>query len=208
MLSSAPGQGKSTLAAQLAGAAAVSGRSTHLHCVRETPRACAARLVASLGLVPYHELLDGQPLDGIAARRAERARLRLSAAELDVDAGGGPSGLEAAAAAEVVIVDEAHLYPPGTPARLREISGAGAIVIATVPEDLLCHGEIGAGTTLRREWADVCDLAVGLRWPRGDGVDREGEVDLFVMKNRHGPLLRDVVAFDGVYARFSDLEPG
>ena len=56
-----------------------------------------------------------------------------------------------------------------------------------------------------RPWADICDLAIGLTWPNQH--ERAGEADLSLLKNRHGPLMDEVVAFQGHYARFCDIDP-
>lgn len=203
LVATTPGQGKTTYATQLAGAAAAAGRSVQLHCPRETPRACAARLVASLGKVSYLRLLDGRPLDASAGRRAEQVRAHLSASDLDVVAG-TDLDLDARPAVDVLVIDDAHLGPTDTPARLREVADSGVVVIATIPDDLLCEGRAGSQVRLRRPWADICDLAIHLAWP--DDHERVGEVDLSLLKNRHGPLMDEVVVFQGHYARFGDLQ--
>ena len=207
VVSTAPGQGKTTLATQLAGAAAVAGRRVQLHCPRESPRACAARLVAALGGVSYLDLLTGLALEVGALRRARRARSRLSASDLDVVAGQADP-LEIWGDCEVLVVDDVHRYPEGTLDRLRAASDAGKVVVATLPEDLLCEERIGTQARLRRPWADPCDLALGVAWAEPDEADRQGQADLSVLKNRHGPLLHDTVVFEGVCARFRDLDPG
>jgi len=203
LVATTPGQGKTTYATQLAGAAAAAGRSVQLHCPRETPRACAARLVASLAKVSYRHLFDGRPLDAPAGRRAEQVRAHLSASDLDIVAG-TDLDLDARPAVEVLVIDDAHLCPTGTPARLREMANSGIVVIATVPDDLLIEGRAGSQVRLRRAWAEVCDLAIHLAW--ADEQARAGEVDLSLLKNRHGPLMDEVVVFQGHYARFCDLQ--
>ena len=203
LVATTPGQGKTTYATQLAGAAAAAGRSVQLHCPRETPRACAARLVASLGRVSYDRLLDGKPLDPPADRRAEQVRAHLSASDLDVVAG-TDLDLDARATVEVLVIDDAHLGPTDTRAQLREIADSGVIVIATIPDDLLSEGRAGSQVRLHRPWADICDLAISLTWP--DDHERAGEVDLSLLRNRHGPLMDEVVVFQGHYARFCDLQ--
>lgn len=202
LVATTPGQGKTTYATQLAGAAAAAGRSAQLHCPREAPRACAARLVASLGRVSYDRLLDGKPLDPAADRRAEQVRAHLSASDLDVVAG-TDLDLDARAAVEVLVIDDAHLGPTDTAARLRQIADSGVVVIATIPDDILCEGRAGFQVRLCRPWADICDLAISLTWP--DEHERAGEVDLSLLKNRRGPLMDEVVVFQGHYARFCDM---
>lgn len=208
LVATPPGQGKTTYATQCAGAgagaAAAAGRSVQLHCPRETPRACAARLVASLARVAYDQLLDARPLEGPANQRAEQVRAHLTASHLDVNAG-TDLNLDDRPAVEVLIVDDAHLGPPDTPARLRQIADSGVIVIATIPDDLLLR-DAGAGSQqrLHRPWADACDLAISLTWP--NEIGRAGEVDLSLLKNRHGPLMDEVIAFQGHYSRFCDVK--
>lgn len=203
LVATPPGQGKTTYATQRAGAAAAAGRSVQLHCPRETPRACAARLVASLARVAYDQLLGGKPLEGPADRRAEQVRAHLTASDLDVIAG-IDLNLDDRPTVEVLVVDDAHLGPTGTPARLRAIADGGVVVIATIPDDSLRDGLADFQPRLHRLWADTCDLAVSLTWPNEH--ERAGEVELSLLKNRHGPLMDEVVAFQGHHARFCDLK--
>jgi replicative DNA helicase len=108
LITAPPGEGKTTFAVQLAGAAAVSGRHVRLDCPRESPRATAARLVAALGSVSYSRLLAGTPIDKPQLSREILARMRLSAADLEITFGErqAPEGL---ARGEVLVVDDAQL---------------------------------------------------------------------------------------------------
>ena len=105
---------------------------------------------------------------------------------------------------DLLVVDDAHLGPQDLEGNLRDAARSGEAVLATIPLDLLVRGPVGVGVELIRTWADMCDHAIIFKWPEPTDMDREGEADLFLVKNRHGPLIEEVVAFQGAYARYND----
>lgn len=204
LVATAPGQGKTTYAVQIAATAALTDRRVRLHCPRETNRAVAARLMASSARVSYERLLLARPLDHSAQARAQGVRERLMATQLDVRAD-EPVDLSKAETCEVLIVDDAHLAPAEVRGQLLAAARSGVAVLATIPLDLLVRGPVGVGAHLDRDWTDMCDHAVAFVWPSPDHSDRAGEAELFLLKNRHGPLLQEVVVFQGAFARYVDL---
>jgi replicative DNA helicase len=199
-----PGQGKSTYAAQLAASAALTDRSVEMYCPRESRRAAAARILASTARAPYDSLLRARSLPREERARAQALRERLAATRLHVYAE-QPLDLEQSRGPHVLVVDDVHSGGEQTRTQLQELSRSGSAVIATLPVDLLVRGTVAREAEVDRLWADLCDFAMAFVWPGADAPDRWGESDLFLLKNRHGPLLDEVVVFQGWCARFIDL---
>jgi replicative DNA helicase len=200
LLTGLPGRGRTTLAFQLALTAALAGRSVDVRAAREDGRAIVSRFVAATGSVPLHRLRRGSPLDGPTRSRVEAAQVRLRKADLRFDQGAHAS--PAGNVLDVLVVDDLHLFPAHSrptwsphPARL---------LVATVPQDLVCCGPIGLAPELRREWVEPFDLVIAIEW--GHRRHTEGEVQLLVLRNRQGPTDTIAVAHQGPYARFVDLQ--
>lgn len=204
LVATAPGQGKTSYAVQIAAAAALTDRRVRVHCPRETKRAVAARVLASTARVSYSQVLEGRHLDGPSRARAHAVRERLIATDFQVHAD-NPVDLAGIDDCDLLVVDDAHQGPQNLAGPLRDAARSGAAVLATIPLDLLVRGPVGVGVELIRTWADMCDHAIIFSWPAPTDIDREGEADLFLVKNRHGPLIEEVVAFQGAYARYNDL---
>lgn len=203
LVATAPGQGKTTYALQIAAAAALTDRRVRLYCPRETRRAVAARVLASTARVSYSHVLEGRHLDGPSTSRAHAVRERLIATDFQVHAD-APVDLSSIDECDLLVVDDAHLGPRELAGHLRSAARSGAAVLVAIPLDLLVRGPVGVGVELIRTWAEMCDHAIVFKWPGPKEPGREGEADLLLVKNRHGPLIEEVVAFEGAYARCND----
>jgi replicative DNA helicase len=85
------------------------------------------------------------------------------------------------------------------------LAAAGTLVVLTMPRHLVVSD---AG--LDPAWADVADFILEIDRP--DLIDRNsvrpGEADLHLLRNRWGPTRSDVVAFQGHYSRFVEMDGG
>lgn len=209
-----PGQGRSVLLTQWAGALAVKqGWRARLVAPREDARMCGARLLASLARVPMQHTLRGRLSDS-DLDRIENYRQRLGDAPLQVRCNSAHGGIDdpwwlgssGDDSPSAVIIDDVHLLPEA-----REFfaiwAKRGALVVVSLPRHCLLQGR-------RREadldplWAAVADVIVEVRHnglkQYAPGWNRVGEADLSMLKHRHGPLLDCHLLFQGHFARFLD----
>jgi replicative DNA helicase len=221
-----PGVGRTVLACQLAAGAAAAGSDTALVLGREPARTAAVNILCSQGRVPEHLLRHG--------RLTETDRGRLAAASQAVqdwplriltpqderwELSGSTSMPDAAhwldaqapparRVAQVLVMDDLDTLIDASVLRILPLLRAWArsteqTIVITAPEEALLQHDI-AVPELRRD-ADVV-----LRVLRPDLHNpehrRAGEADLHVLRHRQGPAGRLVVAFQGHYRRFVDLE--
>jgi hypothetical protein len=103
---------------------------------------------------------------------------------------------------EALVVDDADLEAGISPERISSIAGRDVLVIVTLPKHLvLDRGELDPA------WARVADFALEIVRP--DLLDRNslrpGEADFHLVKNRWGPTITAVMAFQGHYSRFAEM---
>ena len=206
LITSTPGQGRSTLAIQWALLLASShGVRTDLVSVREPVHLVAARLLSAAGKIPVSHLWADETTTG-EEPKVRAARDLLADAPLQIAGPRQTSALTCDALdtemPEALVVDDADLAAGAFPERLARFAARGTLVIATLPKQLVI-GPDGIDPT----WARVADHILDIQRP--DLLDanslRPGEADLHLVRNRWGPQLVTVVAFQGHYARFVEM---
>lgn len=203
-----PGQGRSTMACQLAWAVSTHGLATSLVSRKERVELMSARVASMVAKVPLSHLWAG-PLSSI-----DREKLRLMAPLLETATLSvvGPEEITIADAdapgrvtPEALVVDDAQLAGGMFPSRVAGLARAGVLVVLTLPRHRLI-----SDNGLDPAWADVADVVLEINRP--DLIDRSslrpGEAELHLLRNRWGPTRSDVVAFQGHYSRFVDLNAG
>ena len=214
IITGVPGQGRTTLLTQWAGALAVEqGWATRLVVPREDARTCGARLIASQVRVPMQHALRGQLSVKELGRIASAGRLR--EAPLKVRFSSGHGGIrdpwwtaEATAdQAQAIFIDDVELLPEALDF-IPQWSQQGSLVVVSLPRHLLLQDpEIDAD--LDPTWTAVADVIVEVRHLGLRSTDpnriRIGEADLTMLRHRHGPLISCPVAFQGYFSRFVDL---
>ena len=87
----------------------------------------------------------------------------------------------------------------------RSLSALTVLVVLTLPRH-----RVVSDAGLDPAWAEAADFVLEINRP--DLIDRSsfrpGEADLHLLRNRWGPPVGDVVAFQGHYSRFVDLSAG
>lgn len=205
LVTGAPGQGRSMLLAQWAGQfAATYGWATWLFAPRESEAATVGRLLASLGGLPLNHLWDGR-YELLDEERLLATKDRLAGSQLWMRTGERPHVpvLVDAPVPRAVIFDDGDLIGGLTTEAASKLADDGACVIVSLPRLLLVEGP-GRWSDLDPLWARVADAIVEVRW-NGLPDERLGEAELWLLKNRRGPLTVVSVAFQGHHARFVDL---
>jgi len=206
VVTSSPGQGRSTLTTQWALLLAARHRvRTDLVSAREPEHLLAARLLACAGTIPVSHLWRNE-LSADDDHRLEQARDIVAEAALRI---AGPDRLSVFCsdsydgdAPEALVVDDADLAAGATCERLASFAQQGTLVIVTSPR----HHVIGAGG-IDHDWARLADFILEVDRPDLLAPDslRPGEADLRIRRNRWGPVLSATVVFQGHYARFVEL---
>lgn len=206
LVTGAPGQGRSTIMAQWAGQfAATYGWATWLVAPRESEAATVARLLASLGGLPLNHLWDGR-YERLDEERLLATKDLLAGSQLWILAGERlhvPRLVDDAPIPRAMIFDDGDLVDGLSAEAASRLADDGACVIVSLPRHLLVEGP-GRWSDLDPLWARVADAIVEVRW-NGLPEERLGEAELWLLKNRRGPLTVASVAFQGHYARFVDL---
>jgi hypothetical protein len=142
VLTSAPGQGRSTLLTQWAGVLSVEhGWLTMLHSARDEPQQCLSRLVASLARVPMSDLGRRHGLAQAHGSRIDAAEQSLRTAPMFVDFGremGVPPPWDGNAppTPRAILLDDADLV--GIPAmELRAVADKGSFIAVSLPRHLV-----------------------------------------------------------------------
>jgi len=228
LIAGVPGVGTSILATDIARAAAFRGNVRTAMIAPDTPLSeVITRVIAAEARVPVAHLRSGS-LSEDDRRRLTNARQSLEAAPLWVNAEYGiKMGAEVVLdtvrymtgepGARVVIVDGTSQSEPdnrslalGLRRLAHERRVAVVVVSKCVVSPKLSEG-LPSLDDLReyQQMADLFDLALMLR--REDLYSREskrpGEADIDITKHRYGPHRRFVLAFQGHYGRFVEIEP-
>jgi hypothetical protein len=212
VLTSAPGQGRSTLLTQWAAQLGIThGWLTLLHGARDEPRQYVNRLLA---------LRSGLPLPTVASPPADQARLeRITAAKNTLAASDilletGPSLAlpppwdgSRRDRPRAMLLDDVDLV--GIPPReLRRLADAGMFVAATLPLHQVV-ADPGTGD-LDPHWAAVADVMLEVRItgiaPTSFQLD-PGEGVIRVLRNRRGPAYDVPVHEQLCRARFAAAPP-
>lgn len=198
------GQGRSSLAIQLASQLAQANLDTALVAPREPSSLIAARLVARLKHVPLPHLMRGRG----ALHLGELHRLMPDSLNV------WPSGTTftpeefPGGAGCVVVVDDAHRVSGVSPDWVFRQIAAGSIVILTMPRDAIVVGDTDSGFVVH-EWAEVTDVVLDVRLRGLDGAEalRPGEGDVVLLRNRLG-FCRTLgcLAYQH-FAEFADMPP-
>lgn len=203
ILTGTPGQGRSMLAGQWALSLATRHDiPTQLVSLHEPIHLVAARLIASVGLIPALQVWN-QDLRETDQWRIGKARDVLTAAKLLIHGPCDPSMLDSEYPGqelpEALVVDDADLAAGVNPQRIASFAARGALIILTLPRHLLFNND-----GLDPVWARVADFVVDIRRP--DLLDsyspRPGEADLILVRNRWGPPTSAAVLVQPHYARF------
>jgi replicative DNA helicase len=218
VLTGTPGQGRSSLLAQVAAAFACDhALSTWLISNRDPAPVVAGRLLSRAGLGPLNHIADDR-LTVEDRDRLEGARDRLEAAPLRVFAGRGAADYWLAEHAESSVTEScAALFddPDWEGAwdlrQARRLADSGWAVVVSLPRPRVLDGPAHR-SDLHDEIA-LADIVIEVRvsnlgaveaYPR---VDEPGYAALTVLPNRRGPGGTAVVQFQGHYARFVDEAP-
>lgn len=215
VLASAPGQGRSTLATQLAVGLAVDHQvPTWLLSNRDAGHAVSARAHACLGRVPLRHLQDNRLTEQSRSRLAS-TRERLLQAPLSFVAEAyaahrwvNDPRLRAANGPVAAVFDDPDWRPGWHLEQARALADTGTIVVVTLP-----RGRILAGDAFRCDLeADMAlaDVVLEVRLHNlaavgtGQLVEEPGEAAIAVLRNRRGPCGTATVLHLGHYARFTD----
>lgn len=203
LVTGAPGQGRTTLAAQWAWLLADQhGLETQFISTREPATLIAARVASSVTKIPQGRLWTQR----LSKDDSERLRLlspRLESAPFTVLGPGELSILDADLGdlprPQALVIDDATTAP----SRIAAFAQEGMVVVLTLPR----HRVVLDGGVDPR-WAEVADVIVDIDRPDLLSATslRPGEADLHILRNRWGPTRGELVAFQGHYARFVSMD--
>lgn len=224
-----PGQGKSTAALNIAMHAAATQQKPTLVISKEMPSLdVTGRLIAAGAEVPLHEV-NSRDLSEYSRHRIGLYLERVGRPPITVDARPRTlSGIKTLARAhhhrhglELLVVDYLQLVRVDTPGRTREQEVAEvsrqmkelAIELNTV---VVLPAQLNRGSTMRADprptMADLRDSGqieqdadAVILLHRATEETRQGEIDLIVDKNRHGPTTTITAAWRGGYGAIADL---
>ena len=229
-----PGVGKSTLALDLARAAAVShGQPTVIFSLEMSQVEIIMRLLSAEASVPLDSLRSGQMRDDDWAKIAE-IMTRVSEAPLYIDDSANLTMAEIRAKARrlkqrhglrMIIIDYLQLMTTGRRAESRqvevsELSRQIKLIAKELAVPVVALSQLNRGpeqrTDKRPQLSDLresgaveqdADLVILLHRPDLYDPDssRAGEVDLHLAKHRNGPTTTVTLAFQGHYSRHSNL---
>ena len=199
---------------QLAGQAAEHDLSTHLQSPRDDERRVVARLLAAQARVPLHHLEHDQArLTDQDRHRMDVAAERLSASPLLLRLGERAVALsawsvEAAGDARLLVVNDANLLSESFMSLADDLRAAAVARNCTVVLGLPRHQVQSRDSTVSQPWDSAADVAIVLERP--DTLDNEspraGEIDLYVLRHRNGPVTVISAAFQAHYARIVELQ--
>ena len=214
VVTSAPGQGRSMLATQMAVQLAIQrGIPTWLVANRDPAHVVSARVHAQIGRVPLAHLAEDRLTDRDQAR-LEQTTQRLEAAPLHLLAGdyaahrfGEEADLGNRSGPLAVVFDDPAWQPGWDLQQAHRLAESGATVVVTLPRaDVLLGDAFSCDLDPRLALADVV-LEIRLHNLRAAGSQRGDEPGLAaiaVLRNRRGPHLTVHVLFQGHFARFVD----
>lgn len=215
VVSGRSGVGKTVLATNMLRACAVQQRRRALLISRkEPPQHVAQRLLCAESRVPLHSAATGRMTGDDWARLARRmgqiSHVLLELAQLhDLDLEALEGHLSSVRANDVppvrlVVIDDVAAGPRQLPTlvALQELARDQQVAVMAVVEE-----DVERSTMQQRSVEQLADIAIRIH--RDDQEDkasaRAGEMDLSVTRNRRGPTMDIVVAFQGHYGRIVDM---
>jgi replicative DNA helicase len=237
VIAARPAIGKSTLALDLARAAAVKHRlATVLFSLEMSRNEITMRLLSAEARVPLHAMRTGQMGEEDWTRLARRMS-EVVDAPLYIDDSPNMSMVEIRSKCRrlkqrhdlrMVIVD--YLQLMSSPRRVEnrqqevsEMSRSLKLLSKEIDVPVVAISQLNRGpeqrndkrpllSDLRESGSIEQDSDVVILLHREDAYEREspraGEADLIVAKHRNGPTTTVTVAFQGHYSRFVDMAPG
>jgi replicative DNA helicase len=237
VIAARPAIGKSTLALDLARAAAVKHRlATVLFSLEMSRNEITMRLLSAEARVPLHAMRTGQMGEEDWTRLARRMS-EVVDAPLYIDDSPNMSMVEIRSKCRrlkqrhdlrMVIVD--YLQLMSSPRRVEnrqqevsEMSRSLKLLAKEIDVPVVAISQLNRGpeqrndkrpllSDLRESGSIEQDSDVVILLHREDAYEREspraGEADLIVAKHRNGPTTTVTVAFQGHYSRFVDMAPG
>jgi replicative DNA helicase len=237
VIAARPAIGKSTLALDLARAAAVKHRMpTVMFSLEMSRNEITMRLLSAEARVPLHAMRTGQLGEEDWTRLARRMS-EVVDAPLFIDDSPNMSMMEIRAKCRrlkqrhdlrMVIVDYLQLMssPRRVENRQQEVSDMSRslkLLAKEIDVPVVAISQLNRGpeqrndkrpllSDLRESGSIEQDSDVVILLHREDAYEREspraGEADLIVAKHRNGPTTTVTVAFQGHYSRFIDMAPG
>jgi replicative DNA helicase len=237
VIAARPAIGKSTLALDLARAAAVKHRmAAVLFSLEMSRNEITMRLLSAEARVPLHAMRTGQMGEEDWTRLARRMS-EVVDAPLFIDDSPNMSMVEIRAKCRrlkqrhdlrMVIVDYLQLMssPRRVENRQQEVSDMSRslkLLAKEIDVPVVAISQLNRGpeqrndkrpllSDLRESGSIEQDSDVVILLHREDAYEREspraGEADLIVAKHRNGPTTTVTVAFQGHYSRFVDMAPG
>ena len=210
--------GRTTVALQIARAAAEAGLDTLALFPQQEDDQVAVRMISTMGLVPLHHIRTGS--DGIGDRDrfdAAVARARELPLEVWTWSPAEPASSvwaslwrESARRPRVIVIDDLELLDvegadgwPTSPAQLHHdarVWGWTIIVTTLTPSPGWLSDWFPA--PVPHDWERYSDVLVELDRPDRRGlIERSGEIDMHVLRNRYGPSTTLDLAFQGHYSR-------
>jgi replicative DNA helicase len=237
VIAARPAIGKSTLALDLARAAAVRhAQATVIFSLEMSRNEITMRLLSAEVRVPLHTMRTGQMGDEDWTRLARRMS-EVVDAPLFIDDSPNMSMMEIRAKCrrlkqqhdlKLVIID--YLQLMSSPRRVEnrqqevsEMSRSLKLLAKEIDVPVIAISQLNRGpeqrtdkrpllSDLRESGSIEQDSDVVILLHREDAYEREspraGEADLIVAKHRNGPTATVTVAFQGHYSRFVDMAPG
>ena len=237
VIAARPAMGKSTLALDIARAAAVKhGQATVMFSLEMSRNELTMRLLSAESRVPLHAMRTGQLSEEDWTRLARRMS-EVVDTPLFIDDSPNMSMMEIRAKCRrlkqrhdlrMVIVDYLQLMtsPRRVENRQQEVSEMSRslkLLAKEVDVPVVAISQLNRGpeqrndkrpllSDLRESGSIEQDSDVVILLHREDAYEREspraGEADLIVAKHRNGPTTTVTVAFQGHYSRFVDMAPG
>jgi replicative DNA helicase len=237
VIAARPAIGKSTLALDLARAAAIhSGQATVIFSLEMSRNEITMRLLSAEARVALHAMRTGQLGDDDWARLARRMG-EVADSPLYIDDSPNMSMMEIRAKCrrlkqrndlKLVIID--YLQLMSSPKRVEnrqqevsELSRSLKLLAKELGVPVIALSQLNRGpeqrtdkrpmlSDLRESGSIEQDSDMVILLHREDAYEREspraGEADFIVAKHRNGPTTTVTVAFQGHYSRFIDMAPG
>lgn len=193
LVTAAPGDGRSLLSLQWAIALTRRGVPTRLTSPRQPMWDLRDRVIAHAAGVAVTEVAH----DSGRTARIEMAREELRCCPLVVSEALAAPPSAARGDVCALVVDDADLVT--TPADLGSVAHEGAVVIASLPLDVVVSN---AG--LHPAWSRIADVVLQVDTRAWADTDLTVASRLRMLKHRWGPLVDQPVWFEPAYARFRD----
>ena len=216
LLTSAPGQGRSTMLTQLAAQMTCQHEAaTWLVSDRDPAYMVSGRLHSCLTRVPLNRIAKDK-LDPCDTERLRAAEARLEAAPLVLRAGRGARhhvlddlrNCRSTDRPAIALFDDPDWKDEWDLSEAHQLAENGIAVVVTLPRRRVLNGPVfGCDLNAVTEWADLVievrhdNLVAANVTPADKG---SGYGAMVVLRNRRGPTTTLTVAFQGQYARFVD----